>query len=103
MNKAQSAARFVARLNPDCRVLPVMEMISGANAMNLLRGHDCVIDATDNPAARYLLSDTCRALGVPLVAAAAIKASGQLAVFPFGRRADAPCLRCVFPVPPTPE
>ena len=90
MRKAVSAARFVARLNPDCRVRAVAEALSPANAPGLLRGQDCVVDATDNPAARYLLSDTCRALGVPLVAAAAIKASGGLFIFFFqGERARA--------------
>ena len=89
MRKAVSAARFVARLNPDCRVRAVAEALSPANAPGLLRGQDCVVDATDNPAARYLLSDTCRALGVPLVAAAAIKASGGLFIFSFKENARA--------------
>ncbi|CAK7269018.1 hypothetical protein SEPCBS57363_003389 [Sporothrix epigloea] len=58
-----------------------------------------VLDCTDHAAIRYLVSDACVRMGVPLVSAAALRTDGQLAVlnWPVGR---GPCYRCVFPRPP---
>ena len=61
-----------------------------------------VLDCTDHPTSRYLISDACVLLGKPLVSASAFQASGQLVVLnsPPGK---GPCYRCVFPKPPPPE
>lgn len=61
-----------------------------------------VLDCTDHPTSRYLISDACVLLGKPLVSASAFQTSGQLLVLnsPPGR---GPCYRCVFPKPPPPE
>ncbi|ERS95681.1 adenylyltransferase and sulfurtransferase [Sporothrix schenckii 1099-18] len=60
---------------------------------------DLVLDCTDHPAIRYLISDACVRAGIPLVSAAALRTDGQLAVLnhPVGA---GPCYRCVFPRPP---
>lgn len=60
---------------------------------------DLVLDCTDHPAVRYLISDACVRAGVPLVSAAALRTDGQLTVlnWPVGA---GPCYRCVFPRPP---
>lgn len=61
-----------------------------------------VLDCTDHPTSRYLISDICVLLGKPLVSASAFQTSGQLIVLnsPPGK---GPCYRCVFPKPPPPE
>ena len=41
-------------------------------------GYDIIVDCTDNPATRYLISDVCVALGKILVSGAAQRAEGQL-------------------------
>lgn len=65
-----------------------------ANAARLVAGYDLVVDASDNPATRYLLNDACvllpsllpggrrRRAGrrVPLVSGAAVGAEGQVCV-----------------------
>jgi len=63
-----------------------------------------VLDCTDNPASRYLLSDVCAAYKIPLVSGAAIRAEGQLAVWNLPSPAQdpphdqrGPCYRCIFP------
>ncbi|KAL1895901.1 hypothetical protein Sste5346_004999 [Sporothrix stenoceras] len=60
---------------------------------------DLVLDCTDHPAIRYLISDACVRAGIPLVSAAALRTDGQLTVlnWPVGK---GPCYRCVFPRPP---
>lgn len=92
----QAKARLEA-LNPHVRVLGHEAALSAANAFALLEGCDVVADATDNFAARYVLNDACRLLGVPLVQASLYRFEGQLTVF----APDGPCYRCLYPQPPT--
>ena len=70
--------------------------------------YDIVLDCTDHPTSRYLISDICVLLNRPLVSASALKTDGQLIVLncpplPRGTAGGGPCYRCVFPKPPPPE
>jgi adenylyltransferase/sulfurtransferase len=87
--KAQLASDFVKRLNRFVEVTPRQERIAPGNAIDLLAGHDLVIDGSDNFATRLAVSDACVELGIPLVSAAAIQFQGQVGLF---RRQ--PCYRC---------
>jgi molybdopterin/thiamine biosynthesis adenylyltransferase/rhodanese-related sulfurtransferase len=106
--KAESLAAACAAGAPfPPRVAAVVARLTGATAPALLRGAHLVVDATDNPRARYVLSDACAlaaaAAGLraplPLVSGAALGVDGQVAVYhwPGGG-----CLRCAFPAPPPP-
>jgi len=66
-----------------------------------MNSYDLVLDCTDNPSTRYLISDTSRALGIPLISGAAMRYDGQLCTYNYGD--SGPCYRCVFPMPPKPE
>ena len=88
-SKAELAANFVRRLNHFVDVEPRQKRIALANAQELLRGHDLVIDGSDNFATRLTVSDTCVELGIPLLSAAAVQFQGQVGLF----RAR-PCYRC---------
>ena len=66
-----------------------------------------MLDCTDNPASRYLISDICILLQKPLISASALRTDGQLIVLnspprPAGEEGG-PCYRCVFPKPPPAE
>ena len=76
-------------------------MISPSNAVRILEAYDIILDCTDNPPARYLLSDVAVLLGKPLVSGAAQRYDGQLCVYHLGK--DGPCYRCLFPKAPEPE
>ena len=52
-----------------------------ANALQLVKEYDVVIDASDNAPTRYLISDACCVLSKPLVSGAAIGTDGQLNVY----------------------
>lgn len=71
-------------------------------AASILGHYDLVLDCTDHPAVRYLISDTCVLLGKPFVSASALRTEGQLLVLnnPPGKGA---CYRCIWPKPPPPE
>jgi adenylyltransferase/sulfurtransferase len=104
--KARSLHRYLYDLNP----LPVYELfeehLTPQNAERIVSMYDVVLDCTDNPATRYLISDTCVLLGRVLVSASALRTDGQLIVLncppaPQGSKGG-PCYRCVFPQPPPP-
>lgn len=59
--------------------------------------YDIIIDATDNIATRYLLSDAAVLAGKPVVSGSALRNDGQLTVYNYK---GSPCFRCLHPVPP---
>lgn len=87
--KADLAARFIGKRNPniECRTVP--DHIEGDNADAILSGHDLIIDGTDNFATRLVVSDAAVRLGIPLISAAAQQFQGQVALF-----RNRPCYRC---------
>ncbi len=102
--KVASAAVALSALNPRTTIEAMRERVSSANVERLLDGVDVVIDGADNFPARYLLNDACVKLGKPLVYGAVHRFEGQASVFDAGRhRGIAPCYRCLFPEPPSPE
>jgi len=78
----------------------IADALTPKNARALLESYDVILDCTDNPATRYLLSDTAVLLGKPLVSGAAQRFDGQLCTYNLGP--DGPCYRCLFPKPPSP-
>lgn len=89
------------RINPGVKVNAIVDSFTSINALDHMSGYDLVLDCTDNPSTRYLISDASRALGIPLVSGAAIRYDGQLCVYNLDE--ESPCYRCVFPMPPKPE
>lgn len=93
MPKATAAARVLARLNPDIRILPLAAAVTPANAAGLAAAADVVLDCADSFATAYTLSDACLAAARPLVSASALGLGGYVAGF----CGSAPSLRAVFP------
>lgn len=88
-----------ARLNPHPKYVPHAYALSPSNAADVLRNYDLVLDCTDHPSLRYLISDTAVLGGIPIVSASALRNDGQLIVLnsPPG---EGPCYRCIWPRPP---
>lgn len=99
--KTLSAAAAVTSLNSSIQVEAHVNGFTAKNAVRLAGDHDIVVDASDNAATRYLISDACCATGRPLVSGAALGLDGQLTVYHYGT--DGPCYRCLFPSPPAVE
>lgn len=121
------------RLNPLPRYVPHREHLTPENAETIMRDYDIVLDCTDHPTSRYLISDACVLLQKTLVSASALRTDGQLIVLntpptPQGileissdaaaspanhdnkqdqnlqeMKPAPPCYRCVFPRPPPPD
>jgi molybdopterin/thiamine biosynthesis adenylyltransferase len=97
--KVEAAAERLAALNANVRVTPIADMLSEANARELVRGCDLVLDGTDDFAARFAVNAACVAEGVTLVSGAIGRWTGQVGVF-----AGRPCYRCLVPeIPPDAE
>jgi adenylyltransferase/sulfurtransferase len=94
MNKAISACNAMKKLNPTINCTPMTEMLTFDNAMELVKRHDCVVDACDNPRTRYLINDACILNNIPLVSGSAMGVEGQLTVYGYK---DSGCYRCLYP------
>lgn len=93
------------RLNPYSTYIAHRAHLAPQEAPDIFKDYDLILDCTDNPATRYLISDTAVLLGKPLVSASALRTEGQLMVLnnpprPAGDKTGGPCYRCVFPKPP---
>jgi molybdopterin-synthase adenylyltransferase len=95
--KAIAACERLHAINPECSLEPIVEDVSYANALERLRGVDCIVDGTDNFETRYLINDVSLKLGVPWVHGGIVGASGQCMAFVPGKTA---CFRCLLPDPP---
>ncbi|SNY99289.1 HesA/MoeB/ThiF family protein [Halomonas sp. hl-4] len=95
-NKAASAKASMQALNPQCRVSAVADHADGKQLERLAATADVVLDCTDRFSSRYAINAATQKAKVPLVSGAAIRFSGQLAVFD-PRVPDAPCYACLYP------
>lgn len=83
--------RLVARF-PGASVEAVRARLDWANADALLAGAALVVDATDDPAARFIVNDWARAHGVPAVLGGIHRFQGLV----MGVTSDSSCFRCLF-------
>jgi molybdopterin/thiamine biosynthesis adenylyltransferase/rhodanese-related sulfurtransferase len=98
-NKAEVAASRLNQLNPNTKFHTHNGKIDSANALNLLRDQNLVIDCTDNFPTRYLLNDACVLLNIPLIYGSIFRYEGQVSVFNFNGSAN---YRDLYATPPEP-
>jgi adenylyltransferase/sulfurtransferase len=96
VNKAVSAARRMAAMNPEVAVVALEERLAGASLDAQVAAADVVLDCSDNFATRHAINRACVAHGKPLVSGAAVRFDGQVSVFDL-RSPQAPCYACLFP------
>jgi len=121
MNKAQSAKEAMLRLNPTISITALDTCLNSSNITSLVKEHDVIVDASDNPATRYLINDACILCNVPLVSGSAMGTEGQLTVYNYNPIQDdsnhddfdnnifnnntnggckkSACYRCLYPNP----
>jgi len=97
--KVDSARQRLLDINPDIQITTYNEIFTSANAMEIAKEYDLIIDGTDNFPTRYLTNDVCVMLGIPNVYGSIYRFDGQVSVFD---AEDGPCYRCIFPEPPPP-
>jgi sulfur-carrier protein adenylyltransferase/sulfurtransferase len=97
--KTEAAANRLRDLNPDIQIDTFETQLTSANAFELFKDYDIIVDGTDNFPTRYLVNDASVILGKPNVYGSIFRFEGQITVFgaPGG-----PCYRCLYPEPPPP-
>jgi adenylyltransferase/sulfurtransferase len=98
-SKVASATDSVRIIDPLVRVIGFETAITAANAIDILRDFDLVVDGSDNFPTRYLVNDAAAIVGIPLVWGAVHQYGGQAGVC---WAAHGPHYRDLFPVPPAP-
>ncbi len=81
ISKAECAAEKLRQINSEITVVAYDEFITEQNAWQIISQYDTVIDACDNAATRYLISDVTAALGKPYVYGTISGLEGQVSVF----------------------
>ena len=89
----------LAGLNPMIDIATYETRLTSANALELFRGYDFVVDGTDNFPTRYLVNDACVLTGKRNVYGSIFRFEGQVSIF---GAPDGPCYRCLYPEPPPP-
>lgn len=97
--KIASARDRIADINPEVKVEAHEFALSSANALEVMKDYDVVVDGTDNFPTRYLVNDACVLLAKPNVYGSIFRFDGQATVFWAGH---GPCYRCLYPEPPPP-
>ncbi len=98
-SKLASARERLHDINPHVQLETHDTRLTSANALEIMRQYDIVVDGMDNFATRYLTNDACVLLGKPNVYGSIFRFDGQASVFASG---DGPCYRCLYPTPPPP-
>ena len=104
--KAIAAKARLAEINATVTVDAIVTDLHPGNVEELAglakagRRADVILDGTDNVETRYLLNDVAVKHGVAWVYGACVGTEGRVMMV---RPGQTPCLRCVFPAPPTPS
>jgi molybdopterin/thiamine biosynthesis adenylyltransferase/rhodanese-related sulfurtransferase/molybdopterin converting factor small subunit len=97
--KLRAAMDRLKGLNPNIRVVPHETAITSANALDIFRDYDIIVDGADNFPTRYLVNDACVLTGKPNVYGSIFRFDGQVSIF---ATKNGPCYRCLYPEPPPP-
>ncbi len=98
--KVESAREKLSRLRPTGRLRTYPEQLTLNNMSAVFQDYDFVIDATDGTTTKFLINDAAVLLGKPFSYAGIVQFQGQtLTVLP----GKSTCLRCLFPVAPSPD
>ena len=95
--KIDSAGEKLTLLNPDCQLEPIQESITPDNVLDLVRGCDLILDATDNMVTRKALNRAAMALQIPFIFGGIEGFTGMVSTF---KPKATACFECVFPSGP---
>jgi len=97
--KAAAAAAKLSRINSEVKLDPRVCDVNHANAEELAKDVDIVLDGTDNFETRFVLNDACVKLGKPWVYGGCVGSYGMvMAVLP----GEGPCFACLVGDLPAP-
>ncbi len=77
-SKALTLTARLKALNPDCKIECIDTLITEASARELYSLCDFIVDATDNPASKFVTDKICHELGKPCCIGGVAGFSGQV-------------------------
>ncbi|MBO4984829.1 MAG: HesA/MoeB/ThiF family protein [Bacteroides sp.] len=80
-SKAICASRRLQMLNSEVKIETYPFRLTEENAREIIGQYDVVVDGCDNFKTRFLLNDTCQALGIPYVYGGICGWEGQVSIF----------------------
>ncbi|UYH51991.1 HesA/MoeB/ThiF family protein [Candidatus Kirkpatrickella diaphorinae] len=92
-NKAECAVHHLSTLNCDSQLVAMPHAITPDRAVSLIPDFDIVVDAADEVAVTYALSDLCKRRNTPFISASVAGRMGYVGGFCH----DAPSYRAIFP------
>lgn len=96
--KALAAVERLSAVNSEVQLEPQVMDVGSDNIISLADDVQLVVDGTDNVPTRFLVNDVAVKHEKPWIYGACVGTEGRaMPVLPGG-----PCLRCVFPDPPSP-
>ena len=95
--KVISAKEKINLLNPDVNVKTYYDLLTAANAFEIIKDYDFIVDGTDNFPVKFLINDACVMAGKPFSHGGILRFDGQAITVLPGTTA---CYRCVFHAPP---
>ncbi|WP_282180525.1 HesA/MoeB/ThiF family protein [Maribacter stanieri] len=96
-SKVLAAKDQLLRQNSNTQIETYQTYLTVANALDIIKEYDVIVDATDNFPTRYLINDACVIANKPFVYGALHAFEGQLSVFNYQ---GGPTYRCLFPTMP---
>lgn len=88
--KSIIAKSMLEYLNPLCEYTIINRRLDESSAPGFFRNYDVIVDATDNPETRFVISDACNLLRKPMVHGSIYKFEGIVSVFNYN---DGPTYR----------
>lgn len=93
--KAVAAEKRLTAINSDVDVTGIVVDVTPENILDLIEGHDLIVDGTDNIEIRLLANDAALKLGgIPFFMGACVGSYGL--TFPIGIKDRQPCLHCLL-------
>ncbi len=78
LSKAEEAKKRMELVNPHVTIKAIITMLDESNAVDLLKGHDVVVDALDNIKSRKLIQKYSSKLNIPMIHGAIAGFYGQV-------------------------
>ncbi|HHB92324.1 MAG TPA: HesA/MoeB/ThiF family protein [Thioploca sp.] len=91
--KVNSARNTVQKINPNIKVTIYNKHVDEIFLQTIINNIDVVVDCSDNFTTRFVINSICVRNNIPLVSGAALRWSGQVAVF---LPKNSPCYRCLY-------
>lgn len=96
VRKVLSAKEKIQAINPDVKVDAYYDFLTSANALDIVKDYDFIVDGTDNFPVKFLINDACVMAGKPFSHGGILRFNGQT----FTHLPGTACYRCAFKEPP---